>query len=275
MDMQSRFGWAERLSPDLLKSPWWIGHIPFAYEVVGRLKPRVLVELGTYSGSSFAAFCQAAVASGAPARCYGVDLWEGDVHMGAFDETLYNDIHAYVGSKFPGVATLVRKSFDEAAADFADGSIDLLHIDGTHTFEAVRNDFETWLPKMSERGVVLFHDVNVNEQNTGPSAAKFGVRKFFDTVKGRYPCIEFDHCWGLGVLVVGSQPAPEVMELVALSADPAFRSYFEAKGGAVSQRFADMNVALPVHGTYRGAPIWRRAVNKAHRSLRRLREMVR
>jgi len=275
MDMQSRFGWAERLSPDLLKSPWWIGHIPFAYEVVGRLKPRVLVELGTYSGSSFAAFCQAAVASGAPARCYGVDLWEGDVHMGAFDETLYNDIHAYVSSTFPGVATLVRKSFDDAVKDFSDGTIDLLHIDGTHTFEAVRNDFETWLPKMSERGVVLFHDVNVNEQNTGPSAAKFGVRKFFDTVKDRYPCIEFDHCWGLGVLVVGSQPAPEVMELVALSADPAFRPYFEAKGGAVSQRFADMNVALPVHSTYRGAPIWRRAVNKAHRSLQRLREMVR
>lgn len=271
----SRFPWAERLSPQLLKSPWWIGHIPFAYEVVGRLKPRVLVELGTYSGSSFAAFCQAAVASGANTRCYGVDLWEGDIHMGKFDETLYNEIHGYVNTNFPGVATLVRKDFNAAVHDFADGSVDLLHIDGTHTFEAVSNDFNTWLPKLSDRAVVLFHDVNVNEQNTGPSAAKFGVRRFFDSVKARYPHIEFDHCWGLGVLLVGANVPADVRELVDLSGSPDFRAYFETKGEAVSKRFADMNVALPVHAAYGTPPIWRRAVNKAHRSLRRLRELVR
>lgn len=270
-----RFEWAERLSPDLLKSPWWIGHIPFAYEIVGRLKPRVLVELGTYSGSSFSAFCQAAEASGAGTRCYGVDLWEGDVHMGRFDETLFNEIHGYVTSRYPAIATLVRKDFDAAVADFADGSIDLLHIDGTHTYEAVSNDFHRWLPKMSDRGVVLFHDVNVNEQNTGPSARKFGVRRLFDEVKGRYPHLEFEHCWGLGVLVVGSNAPREVIELVEQSRDPAFAAYFAEKGDAISRRFAEMGVALPVHGAYDAAPIWRRAVNKAHRGLRRLREMVR
>jgi hypothetical protein len=204
-----------------------------------------------------------------------VDLWEGDVHMGAFDETLYNDIHAYVSSKFPGTATLVRKLFDDAALDFPDGSIDLLHIDGTHTFEAVANDFNTWLPRMSDRGVVLFHDVNVNVENTGPASAKFGVRRFFDGVKGAYPHLEFDHCWGLGVLVVGKNAPPEVLELVASSREPAFRTYFESKGAEVSKRFADMNMALPVHAAYGTPPIWRRAVNKAHRGLRRLREFVR
>ena len=42
MDMQpidaQRFFWAEQLSPNLLKSPWWIGHIPFAFELIGRLR---------------------------------------------------------------------------------------------------------------------------------------------------------------------------------------------------------------------------------------------
>jgi hypothetical protein len=233
------------------------------------------VELGTYSGSSFAAFCQAAQASGAGTRCYGVDLWEGDVHMGRFDESLFNEIQGYVTANFPAIATLVRKDFNEAVHDFADGSVDLLHIDGTHTFEAVANDFNTWLPRMSDRGVVLFHDVNVNVENTGPASAKFGVRRFFDGVKGAYPHLEFDHCWGLGVLVVGRNAPPEVLELVSLSKDAAFRAYFEAKGAEVSKRYADMNVALPVHAAYGTPPIWRRAVNKAHRGLRRIREFVR
>ena len=59
-----QFVWAEKLTPALLKSPWWIGHIPFAYELIGRQRPSVIVELGTYSGSSFAAFCQAVEACG-------------------------------------------------------------------------------------------------------------------------------------------------------------------------------------------------------------------
>jgi predicted O-methyltransferase YrrM len=264
------FQWAEKLEPNLLKSPWWIGHIPFAFELIGRLRPLAVVELGTYSGSSFAAFCQAAEACGAGTKCYGIDLWEGDIHMGAFDEALFREVSGYMQANHPGTAVLVRKDFNAAVHDFADGSIDLLHIDGTHTFEAVKNDFETWLPKMSRRGVVIFHDVNVNEQNTGPAAARFGVRRYFDSVKARYPHFDFDHCWGLGVLVVGPEAPDEVMELVALSGNPEFRAYFERKGAAVSQRFAEMNVALPAHGKYEEPSLWRRVLGRTRQGLRRL-----
>ena len=202
-----RFPWATRLSPRLLKSPWWIGHIPFAYELIARLRPRTIVELGTYSGSSFAAFCQAVEACGIEAKCYGIDLWQGDIHMGTFDEELYREISEYMAATYPGIATLVRKDFNEAARQFEAASVDLLHIDGTHTYEAVGNDFHTWLPKMSDRGVVLFHDTNVTVQNAGEAALRFGVRKFFDGVKADYPHLEFGHCWGLGVLVVGEERA--------------------------------------------------------------------
>ncbi len=274
-----QFGWAERLSPKLLKSPWWIGHIPFAFELVCRQRPSVVVELGTYSGSSFAAFCQAAEACGSDTRCYGIDLWEGDIHMGKFDEELFLEISGYVAEHYPNIATLIRKDFNEAAETFENNSIDLLHIDGTHTFEAVSNDFNTWLPKLSDRAVVLFHDINVNIENTGPASQRFGVQKFFDSVKAKYPHFEFSHCWGLGVLVVGNNAPPAVKELVEMARTPEFAAYFAGKGARISRQFDDLHIALPQHQAYGGQstveplppPIWRRAVNKFNRIVARLR----
>lgn len=269
--LDARFPWAARLSPRLLKSPWWIGHIPFAYELIGRLEPRSVVELGTYSGSSFAAFCQAMQEAGIAGRCYGVDLWMGDIHMGTFDETLYNEIAGYVAENYPGIGVLVRKDFNEAARDFAPGSVDLLHIDGTHTYEAVSNDFHTWFDKLSDRGVVLFHDTNVTVQNAGEAALKFGVRQFFDEVKGRYPHLEFSHCWGLGVLFVGRNVPARALELVEAARDPSFHAHFAAKGAEVLRRFEAMGIPLPKHGAYPGTgSLAGRAIGKLRRVARRL-----
>jgi predicted O-methyltransferase YrrM len=269
------FRWADGLFPERLKSPWWIGHIPFAFELVGRMQPRTIVELGTYSGSSFAAFCQAVEASGGNGHVYGVDLWQGDVHMGSFDEDLYQEMAQFAATRYPGIATLIRKDFNEAADSFAAASIDLLHIDGTHTFEAVTNDYQTWLPKMSERGVILFHDINVTEQNAGPAALKFGVRKVFDSIKGQYPHCEFEHCFGLGVLVVGRHPDAGVMNLVERIRATEVRDYFASKGEAVSTHYASLNIPLPQHAEYgqpnepvasvtdsSPRPLWRRAASR-------------
>lgn len=277
------FVWAERMFPERLKSPWWIGHIPFAFELIGRMQPRTIVELGTYSGSSYAAFCQAVEASGGNGHVYGVDLWEGDVHMGAFDEALYLEMSDFAATRYPGIATLIRKDFNEAASSFAEGSVDLLHIDGTHTFEAVTNDFETWLPKMSARGVILFHDINVTEQNAGPAALKFGVRRVFDSLKPKYPNLEFDHCFGLGALVVGATPDSQVMELIEACKVESAKRYFAEKGELVSKHYESLGIPLPQHGTYgdtaEPAPAVTESIANARpafwrRALNRLRNMV-
>ena len=46
----------------------WFGHTPFAYWLVATLRPRLLVELGTHNGASYAAFCDAVLTNGLPTR---------------------------------------------------------------------------------------------------------------------------------------------------------------------------------------------------------------
>ena len=188
----------------------WLGHVPFAVWLVEAMRPASFVELGAHFGHSYFAVCSAVLANRLPTRCYAVDTWEGDTHAGHYGEEIYAEVNQRNRTHYGGFSRLLRMRFDEAVGHFADGSIDLLHIDGWHTYEAVRNDYETWRGKLSDRGIVLFHDINVRDRD-------FGVWKFWDEVRLTHPSFEFQHSHGLGVLLVGKdQPA----SLAALAATP-------------------------------------------------------
>lgn len=145
----------------------WLGHIPFAAYLVMAFKPTCFVELGTHYGHSYFAFCKAVQEHALSSRCYAVDTWQGDEHAGRYGEDVYNLVARQNTDSYAGFSTLLRMDFSQAVESFADGSIDLLHIDGLHTYEAVRSDFETWLPKLSSEAVVLFHDTNVRRDDFG------------------------------------------------------------------------------------------------------------
>jgi hypothetical protein len=142
----------------------WVGHIPFAFWITEAVKPAIFVELGTHSGNSYFAFCQSVAMNRLPTQCYAVDTWEGDDHTGFYDNSVFEDVNSYNNKHYPTFSHLLRMTFEQALTHFNDRSIDLLHIDGRHTYDAVKRDFETWLPKISQRGVVLFHDIKVKER---------------------------------------------------------------------------------------------------------------
>ena len=188
----------------------WVVHIPFAHWIVTVHRPRFIVELGTHNGVSYSAFCEAVQRAKLDCRCVAVDTWQGDEHAGFYGEEVYADLRRFHATRYTSFSELMRCTFDTALAYVPDNSVDLLHIDGLHTYDAVRHDFEGWRPKLTERAVVLFHDTNVR-------ARDFGVWRFWAELSRQYPSFEFLHGHGLGVLAIGTSSSEAVRALTQLS----------------------------------------------------------
>jgi Methyltransferase domain len=211
----------------------WHEHAPFAYWLVDAIRPASIVELGTHNGFSYFVFCEAVTRLGLNTRTFALDTWEGDEHAGFYAEDVYESVSSINAAEYSHFSTLLRGYFDDGLDSIDDGSVDLLHIDGRHGYDDVRHDFEAWLPKMSERGVVIFHD-------TAELQEGFGVWKFWAEVSVKYPSFGFTHGHGLGVLAVGSEvPEPLLSFLGASEAvAEAVRHVYEDLGAAISSQYA-------------------------------------
>lgn len=212
LDYPIAFAEPRRMSPNSA----WVEHIPFAFALMQMARPRTLVELGTHHGDSYLAMCQAISTLKLDTRCYAIDTWQGDAHAGLYTSHVLNNLRQHHDPLYSGFSTLIQSTFDAAISRFADGSIDLLHIDGFHTYDACRHDFDTWLPKLSDRAVVLFHDTHIRDKD-------FGVWKVWEEVSAQYPGYAFDYGCGLGILAVGAHVPTPVMDFIHTGAQDYMR----------------------------------------------------
>ncbi|HET6931865.1 MAG TPA: class I SAM-dependent methyltransferase [Candidatus Acidoferrum sp.] len=223
LDWQLLYRFPERMH----KKSSWTEHVPFAMALVEMLHPRVIVELGTQHGVSYCAFCQAVAELKLPTRCYAVDTWLGDVHANYYKESVFLDLQRF-HRRYESFSVLYRMTFDQALSNFPDDSVDLLHIDGLHTYEAVKTDFETWRRKLSDRAVVLFHD-------TVEAQRDFGVYRLWAELSPNFPSFNFEHGHGLGILAVGAQQPSGFLDFLhTANAKPAAtRALFASLGRRV------------------------------------------
>ncbi|MEY2529678.1 MAG: hypothetical protein QOJ05_1768 [Verrucomicrobiota bacterium] len=221
----------------------WCMHLPFAYDLMRELAPKVFVELGVKQGESYFAFCQSAAENKINVRCYGIDSWRGDVQTGNLDPEIEHEVGEY-NWRYSSFSELKVMLFAEAVGEFADGSIDLLHIDGTHTYNEVKTDFESWLPKLSPHGVILFHDVVVRDGG-------FGVWRVWEEIIGERNSFLFEFGHGLGVWK--REPVTE--------SDPAFLRKLMGAGEAerrdINRFYANAAAALALWHELQGQPATR------------------
>lgn len=141
----------------------WKGHGLLAMKLVETFKPKTIVDLGVDYG--FSTFCFAYPQIGS---VYGIDWFQGDEHAGFRDtlndvDNLYQDL-----MKEFDISNIefIKSDFNDAAKIW-DKEIDILHIDGFHSYEAVKNDYETWIKFCKNDAIVLFHDIESFPETVG------------------------------------------------------------------------------------------------------------
>ena len=121
------------------------------------IKPKVCIEIGSARGKSACAVGLALRRNG------GGRLCAIDPHSTTNrNDTNSVDSFAIINDHLQkaGVTEfveIVRKTSGEAAKGW-DKKTDLIFIDGDHSYEGVKADWELFLPHLNEFGVVVFHD---------------------------------------------------------------------------------------------------------------------
>ena len=163
----------------------WAGHRIFASWLVEYLRPKIIVELGVDKGYSAFVFANALQhLDDHRGVVYGIDLFSLDGFTSNSSYIRDNVVRHNVTN-----LELLVADFNSIVKVWT-LPINILHIDGQHGYEDVRNDYQRWIPFLAEGGVVLFHDIAV---------PYFGVKDFFSELRVGYKLF-FAQTNGLGVL---------------------------------------------------------------------------
>ena len=113
----------------------------------------VIAEIGSYLGAS--ACFLASGGWGRVSRVYCIDTWENDA-MSEGPRKTFDDFLENISMLKNVMVPLKGKSIE--VVKLLGGPVDLLFLDGDHSYEAVVTDLKTYLPKVKAGGLLILHD---------------------------------------------------------------------------------------------------------------------
>jgi MMP 1-O-methyltransferase len=171
------------------------------YGLARSLKPRVCVEIGSARGKS-ACYVGMALRDNGSGKLYAIDPhtrtnWN-DARSVETSEIFEKNVNAVGVEQY---VQMVRKTSEEAARDW-DQPIDLLFIDGDHSYEGVRHDWELFSRFLTKFGVTVFHDT-IWDVEPDPMCTRtdIGVPRFVDELRREgYPVITSNGNFGVSLV---------------------------------------------------------------------------
>jgi predicted O-methyltransferase YrrM len=156
-----------------------------------------LLEIGTYRGGTLFVFSQLAAAE---ATIISIDF--SLTFLGNFYRFAQRPLFSKFIRKGQSLFLLRKDSHQPETLsgihEILQGhKLDFLFIDGDHSYEGVRKDFEMYSPLVRGGGLVAFHDIT-------PCAPPKEVFKFWNEIKGSYIHKEFIHHTGKGSKGIGA-----------------------------------------------------------------------
>jgi len=156
------------------------------------------VEIGSWRGRSTAYMCVEIANSGKNIKFDAVDTWAGSIdepeHQNdpsVVNDTLYNEFLANL-EPVKQYVTPVRMTSTEAAATYADNTLDFVFIDAQHDYDSVHADILAWWPKVKIGGIIAGHDYNPGPDENG---VDYGVGKAVRELLPEHQPIPW--CWAL------------------------------------------------------------------------------
>jgi predicted O-methyltransferase YrrM len=171
------------------------------YGICRSLRPTIVVEIGSARGWS-ACFIGMALKENGAGRLYAVDphvltTWNDSNSIDTYE--IMNENMKKFG--LTDIVTIVR-SFSHEAVSSVPKPIDVLFIDGDHSYEGVKSDWQCYAPHMREFGVVVFHDTMWGlKPDENYYRSDMGVPHFVDELRQEgYPVITFARNFGISIV---------------------------------------------------------------------------